>query len=172
MRPLFNWRDIGNRGYRGPRFNTNVGIVDSISRTSYDSERSRRYSRSIRIQSSNVTVLRPRTCQTQVSPGSTVNRRRCHGLHCSDSSTGSGRGPTSDMSPTSTFQSCGNFVQARPSQDPSDPRRARIVPHLESWSVLHAVGPQLRLGSCARPRTSTAVCTCGNGGRPGLRAIA
>ena len=40
MRPLFNWRDIGNRSYRGPLFKTNVGIVDNIRRKSYDSERS------------------------------------------------------------------------------------------------------------------------------------
>ena len=115
-----------------------------MSRMSYDNDRSRKYSRSIRIQSSKVTVLRPRTCQTQVSPGSTANRRRCHGLHCSDSSTGNGRGPTSDMSPTSTFHSCGSS-SSWCAQDPADPRRARIVPHFEGRSVLHADTPAVGL---------------------------
>ena len=35
-------------------------------------------------------------------------RRRCHGWYCSTSKGSGGRGPTSDMSPRSTFQNCGS----------------------------------------------------------------
>jgi hypothetical protein len=59
------------------------------------------------------------TCQMHVSPGVTSSRRLNQPVHCSASWTGKGRGPTSDMSPRSTFQSCGNssrfvFRSSRP----------------------------------------------------------
>lgn len=64
---------------------------------------------SIRAHSSNgIFVRRSWTCQIQVRPGVTSNRRFCHGSQASVSSHGSGRGPTMDMSPRSTFHNCGN----------------------------------------------------------------
>ena len=68
------------------------------------------YSRSRRTHSrKSVTLLRPLTCQRQVSPGLTLKRRRWAGSsNRSTSSTGSGRGPTRLISPRSTFKSWGN----------------------------------------------------------------
>ena len=47
---------------------------------------------------------RPETCQMQVMPGNTSRRRRSASEYLSTSLGKAGRGPTSDMSPTSTFQ--------------------------------------------------------------------
>src|SRR3954452_11033868 len=99
---------VNDSHYRGPFVSKSDGPVDRSSLKSPNTDRSRTYCRSMRIHSTKVTVLRPFTCQMHVRPGRTNNLWRCHGRHCRDSRVGSGRGPTSDISPTSTFQSCGN----------------------------------------------------------------
>src|SRR3989441_2689849 len=76
---------------------------------SVQSERVLAYRRSSRTISSNVVRLRPDTCQSPVSPGlASRMRRRCQGLYCASSYGSGGRGPTSDMSPRSTFHSWGS----------------------------------------------------------------
>src|SRR5438309_4489262 len=73
---------------------------------SVQSDRVLAYRRSRRTISSKVVRLRPATCQSPVIPGLASRiRRRCQGLYCSSSYRRGGRGPTSDMSPHSTFQS-------------------------------------------------------------------
>src|SRR3954469_10372767 len=72
------------------------------------SESLRMYEISIRTQSSNDTLDRPCNCHIHVMPGVTSTRLRCHVRQFAVSSHGNGRGPTNDISPLSTFQSCGN----------------------------------------------------------------
>src|SRR5260370_4073382 len=77
--------------------------------TSVQRERVLAYRRSRRTISSNVVRLRPATCQSPVTPGlASRARRRCQDSYCSSSYGSAGRGPTSDMSPRSTFQSWGS----------------------------------------------------------------
>ena len=66
------------------------------------------YCRSILIHWSKGMNRSPFTCQIHVIPGVTSSRLRCQSLQLYDSSMGSGRGPTSDISPESTFSNCGN----------------------------------------------------------------
>src|SRR5712691_7097947 len=76
---------------------------------SVHSERVRAYRRSRRTISSKVVRLRPVTCHSPVIPGfASTTRRQCHGLYSSTSYGSGGRGPTSDISPRRTFQSCGS----------------------------------------------------------------
>ena len=75
-----------------------------------------------------------------------LNRRMSDGrVNRSTSRHGSGRGPTSDMSPRSTFKSCGNssidvLRNSRPSR-----RHPRIVPDLEHRAVRLVLCFQRRL---------------------------
>ena len=156
--------------YRGPLGNTTDGIVDNNNCRSRKKDRRRKYLRSILIQDSNETVLRPRTCQTHVSPGRTARRFRCQGAHLRDSSMGRGLGPTSDISPISTFHSCGSSSKLV--------RRKKRPIHVVrgSFCILKA-GPSCTL--CARnfdwskcdPRALTGAYTCGIHVRHVLRVI-
>jgi len=87
---------------------TATTAVSPINLRSDQSPRCSMYSRSIRIHSANLISLPPRACQVQVSPGKTDRRWRCQGRQPMDSSTGSGRGPTSDICPVRTLNSCGS----------------------------------------------------------------
>ena len=90
------------------------------------------YRRSRRTISSNVVRLRPLTCQSPVMPGfASSTRRRCHGWYCSTSKGSGGRGPTSDMSPRSTFQNCGSSSRLVLRRNRPDGRDARVVRELE-----------------------------------------
>src|SRR5918993_1187918 len=76
---------------------------------SVQSERVRTYLKSRRTMSSNVVRLLPLTCHSPVTPGfASSTRRQCQRRYCSSSYGNGGRGPTRDMSPLSTFHSCGN----------------------------------------------------------------
>ena len=141
----------GDRGYRGPRFRTNVGIVDSIRRTSYDNERSTQI-----FEVHSHPVLESHRAPTTHLPNAGQSGQ--HGQPPSLPRFALQRffdrqRPRADQRHVADqhVPKLRHFVQARPPQDPADPRRARIVPHLEGRPVLHAVGPQLRPGSCARP---------------------
>src|SRR5690349_3085973 len=87
---------------------TAPGVASRIF-TSFQSEQLRTYRRSRRTISSNVVRLRPSTCHNPVMPGlASSTRRQCQGLYWSTSYWSGGRGPTSDIVPHSTFQSCGS----------------------------------------------------------------
>ncbi len=66
------------------------------------------YSRSSRTCSENGRSPRPLTCQMHVIPGWTCRRRRSRSEYRFTSEGTGGRGPTSDMSPATTFQSWGS----------------------------------------------------------------
>src|ERR1035437_6705898 len=71
------------------------------------------------IQVSKSTLSRPEMAHRQVRPGRMRRRRRCQRWYRSTSLGTAGRGPTSDMSPHSTFHNCGrssmeNFRRWRP----------------------------------------------------------
>src|SRR5881394_142171 len=97
-------------GHLAPAPTKTTGTVRQRILQSSQSDQLSMYSRSRRTQSRKlVTLLRPLTCQRQVSPGFTERRRRCarSSKRCT-SSTGRGRGPTRLISPSSTFQTCGH----------------------------------------------------------------
>ena len=105
----------------------------------------RMYSMSMRTHSAKLTRERPRTCQMQVKPGVTSSRRFCHRQQAAASSQGRGLGPTSDISPRSTFQNCGNssmLVGRRTAPQRRDPR---IATQFEGRAVLLAEGHQVFL---------------------------
>src|ERR1700690_2017132 len=90
-----------------PRRERTAGTVVNRILISPQKDRCRTYCKSIRTHSLKVTCDLPWTCQIQVKPGVTSSRRRCQSRHEAVSLQGKGRGPTSDISPFSTFQSCG-----------------------------------------------------------------
>src|SRR3989454_11105979 len=84
---------------------TAAGVIKRIL-ISVQSERGLAYRRSRRTISSKVVRRLPATCQSPVIPGlASKTRRRCQGRDCSNSYGSGGRGPTSDISPRSTFHS-------------------------------------------------------------------
>ena len=84
--------------FRGVRQRSSISVLRLWFRT---------YQRSIRDHSSKPMSLRPLTCQRHVSPGFTARRRSCQGSKRATSRMSSGRGPTSDICPKSTWNNCG-----------------------------------------------------------------
>ena len=88
----------------------------------------------------------------QVKPGLVSSRRRCHSLHLASSLQGSGRGPTMAMSPTSTFQSCGNSS--------SPVLRSTLPSRVTRGSfVILKAGPSRSFNCCSFPLRSSASTT-------------
>ena len=94
--------------------------------------------------SSDVLPRQPLTCAQPVMPALTLWRSMYCGMRCLNCSTKngrSGRGPTIDMSPRSTFQNCGSSSRSnRRSQRPigvarGSSSRAQIGPVSSSASI-------------------------------------
>ena len=80
--------------------------------------------------SSDVLPRQPLTCAQPVMPAFTLWRSMYCGMRCLNCSTKngrSGRGPTIDISPFSTFQNCGHSSRSWRRSERADRRGARVV---------------------------------------------
>src|SRR5215831_13098530 len=148
-----NGRRRSHEPYTAPVPFKTTGTVFKRMRKSSRSDQLSMYSKSCRIQSSKLIVLRAFTCHSPVRPGTTQKRRNNHpSSNFETSRTGNGRGPTRDISPFSTLKSCGNSsseVRRR-----NTPRRVIL-----GSSLILKIGPIASLRRSSNGCSCSAVCT-------------